>query len=114
MSERNIVSFLRRLSHQRELLDALKAKSKAEVLQAAERYGHPFTEQEYDRFVWDLEGRIAARRGEQFDPHFPLWETMWGRTYLEFLVLHLLPTITDADVEAVLASYASQGGSAGA
>ena len=31
--------------------------------------------------------------GEPFDAQFPLWQTMWGQYYLEYLVLDLLPAL---------------------
>src|SRR5262249_17796137 len=42
------------------------------------------------------------RRGEQFDQRFSLWQTMWGQYYLEYLVLDLLPSFADAEIEAAL------------
>lgn len=105
MSERNVVAFLRRLAHEPGALATLQTKSKAEVVAAAVAYGHPFTDAEFDWFVWALEERLAERRGEAFDAYYSLWETMWGRHYLAFLVQTLIPSITDEDVEAVLAAH---------
>ena len=39
--------------------------------------------------------RLAQRRGEPFDAHFPLWQTMWGRYYLEYLVTDLLASLEE-------------------
>lgn len=107
MSELNVVTFLRRLAHEPGALATLQTKSKAEVTAAAAAFGHPFTDAEFDWFVWALEERLAARRGEAFDAYYSLWETMWGRHYLTFLVQTLIPSITDEDVEAVLAAHAA-------
>jgi hypothetical protein len=103
MSGANLVDFLRTVAVRADLLDSLKVQSKADVVAAAAAVGLPFTEREFDAVIWDLEVQLAQKRGEPFDAHFPLWETMWGRYYLEYLVLDMLPSFTDAELEAVRA-----------
>jgi hypothetical protein len=103
MSGANLVDFLRTVAVRADLLDSLKVQSKADVVAAAAAVGLPFTEGEFDAVIWDLEVQLAEKRGEPFDAHFPLWETMWGRYYLEYLVLDMLPSFTDAELEAVRA-----------
>lgn len=95
MSENNVVAFLRRLAEQPELLDRLKTQSKAEAITAAGEMGLPFTEQEFNTLIWSLEGRLAVHRGEPFSEKFSLWHLMWGRYYLEYLVVDLLPALQD-------------------
>lgn len=95
MSEANIVEFLRGLAAQPELCDRLKDKSKDKVIEAAAKAGHPFTAEEFNSFIWDLEDRLAQRRGEPFDQRFPLWQLLWGKYYLEFLVFDLVPSLTE-------------------
>jgi hypothetical protein len=102
MSAENLVEFLRTLATRADLIESLKVQSKDEVIAAAAAFGLPFTEAEFDSIVWDLEVQLAKRRGEPFDGHFPLWETMWGCYYLEYLVLDMVPSLRDSDVEAVL------------
>ena len=81
MSAQNLMTFLRSVAIRADILDALSRRSKDEVIAAAAAFGMPFTEAEFDRLIWDLEAHLAARRGENFDAHFPLWETMWGQSY---------------------------------
>lgn len=107
MTGRNLIEFLRTLAARADLLDGLKVRSKDEVVAAAADFGLPFTEAEFDRLIWDLEGHLARKRGEPFDAHFPLWETMWGKYYLEYLVLDMMPSFSEADFQAVLAQPAS-------
>lgn len=109
MSGRNLIAFLRTVASRADLLDALKLQGKDQVIAAAAAFGLAFTEAEFDRLIWDLEIRLAARRGEPFDAHFALWETMWGKHYLDYLVLDMMPALDDADVEAVLASGTTAG-----
>jgi hypothetical protein len=52
---------------------------------------------------------LAGKRGENFDAHFPLWETMWGKHYFDYLVADMMPSLDDADIEAVLAATPGAG-----
>jgi Nif11 domain len=111
MSERNLIAFLRTIAVRADVLEALRERSKDEVIATAAAFGLPFTEAEFDRLIWDLEIRLAEKRNEPFDAHFPLWETMWGKHYFDYLVLDMMPSLTDEDVEQVLAApRAAQGG----
>ena len=95
MSEANLLAFLRKLGDEPELLDELKVQGKDEVVKAAAELGLPFEPAEFDRLIWDLEGRLAEYRGEGFDGHFPFWRTMWGRYYLEALAVDLVPSLIE-------------------
>jgi len=102
MSSRNVIDFLRTVATQPDLLDHLKVKSKDEVIATAEQFGYPFTEPEFNSLIWDLEIHLANRRGEKFDPQFSLWQTMWGKYYLEYLVADLMSSFGEADFDAVM------------
>jgi len=95
MSEQNAIGFLQQVASRADLLPALMTLDKDDVLALAARSGFTFTEDEFDASVWDLEGRLAARRQEAFDGTFPLWETMWGKYYLEYLVTDLVPALAE-------------------
>ena len=95
MSSKNVIEFLRTVAVRPDLLDSLKYRTKDEVIQAAESFGFPFTNQEFDDLIWDLEAKLAGVRGENFDGTFPLWQTMWGRYYLEYLVVDLIPSFQE-------------------
>jgi hypothetical protein len=90
-----VLGFLRLMGDRAELLDTLKVRSKDDVLAAAGDLGFAFTEDEFDAYVWDAEVRLAQWRGEPFDAHFPLWQTMWGRYYLEYLVTDLISSLEE-------------------
>lgn len=100
MSSRNVIEFLRRISTEVDLLEHLKVQSKDDVIATAEQLGCPFTETEFNSLVWDLEVYLAEKRGEKFDTR--LFSTMWGKYYLEFLVIDLIPSFTDADIDVVM------------
>ena len=93
MSDQNVIEFLRLLGKQPDLLDDLKVKSKDEVIAAAATHGLPFAEADFDPLIWGLEVRLADKLGEAFDAQFPLWQTMWGQYYLEYLALDLIPAL---------------------
>lgn len=95
MSAKNAIEFLRTVAVRPDLLDSLKYRSKDEVLAAAASFGLPFTHEDFDTLVWDLEAKLAGVRGEEFDGTFPLWQTMWGRYYLEYLVVDLIPSFQE-------------------
>lgn len=90
-----VFAFLRQVGSRPDLLERLKDKNKDDVLSAAADLGFAFTENDFDTHVWDAEVRLAQRRGEAFDAHFPLWQTMWGRYYLEYLVADLVPGLEE-------------------
>ena len=94
----NVLRFLQSLATRPDRLDALKTQAKADVIAAASESGVPFDEGEFDAEIWDLEVRLAARRGEPFDQHFPLWQTMWGQFYLEYLVNDLIPALRETSI----------------
>ena len=90
-----VFDFLRLVGSRPDLLERLKVQDKDDVLSAAADLGFGFTENDFDTHVWDAEVRLAQRRGEAFDAHFPLWQTMWGRYYLEYLVADLVPSLEE-------------------
>jgi hypothetical protein len=104
MSNKNVIAFLRTLATQADLLEHLKVLSKDQVITTAEELGYPFTDVEFDPLIWGLEVYLAEKRGEKFDTHFPLWKTMWGKHYLEFLATDVIPSFTEADFDAVIAA----------
>lgn len=99
MSGQNVIEFLQVVAARSDVLNSLKTKPKQEVIEAAKAFGFPFSEKEFDTLVWDLEARLAKKRGEAFDAHFPLWQTMWGAYYLEYLVLDVIPSLEEAGIE---------------
>jgi hypothetical protein len=81
-------------------------RPKEEVIASASAFGLPFSEAEFDSLIWSLEEYLATKRGEKFDPQFRLWQTMWGKYYLEYLVLDLIPSFEEADFDAVMTMQA--------
>ena len=98
MSTSNLIAFLRTLAGQSDLLEVLATKGKYGIIAAAADLDLPFTESELDTEIWDLERRLAARRGEAFDAEFGLWRTMWGQFYLEYIVNDLLTSLEEANL----------------
>lgn len=101
MNSNPVIAFLSTVAARADLLDSLKVRSKDAVITAAAEFGFPFSEPEFDSLIWDLEVRLASQRGEEFDSRFPLWQTMWGQYYLEYLVIDLLPALEEADIPAI-------------
>ncbi len=95
----DVLEFLRLLAGRGDLLDSLKTRGKDDVIAAAAALGFAFTENDFDRCVWDAEVRLAEWRGEPFDARFPLWQTMWGRYYLEYLVTDLVSSMDETGLD---------------
>ena len=92
----NVIDFLRLVASREDVLATLRTRPKDDVIAAAADFDLPFTGDDFDAQVWDLEVRLAGARGEPFDAGFPLWQTMWGQYYLEYLVTDLIPSLDEA------------------
>jgi hypothetical protein len=101
MAASDLLDFLRLLRSQRELLSDLSTRTKDEVCETASTMGYSVAAEDFDLTVWPLEMELAKKRGEEFGPNFSLWNLMWGRYYLEFVVDDVLPSFTDAELERV-------------
>jgi predicted ribosomally synthesized peptide with nif11-like leader len=98
MSKKEVTVFLNSLKHQSDLRDKLRTLPKQEVLKYAKESGYDFTEQEFDETVWGLEILLADKLGEIFDFNFSLWETMWGKYYLDYLIDNVIDCLSSAEI----------------
>ncbi len=67
MTTTNVIEFLRTVAARPDVLDSLKTRSKDDVIDAAAGFGYPFSEADFDSIIWDLEAKLAGKRGEQYD-----------------------------------------------
>lgn len=102
MSERNLIAFLQTVAVRADVLGALEWLEKDDVIAAAAAFGLEFSEPEFDGLIWALEEHLAATRGEAFNGHFALWETMWGQSYFSYLAKDVITSLTPSDIEAVI------------
>ncbi|NCR15931.1 MAG: hypothetical protein GPJ22_00655 [Microcystis aeruginosa LL13-03] len=100
MSKKEVSKFLKVLAEDSLLKNELKVKQKDEVMRYAQQT-YDFTQREFDDVVWTLESLLADKRGEKFDLAFSLWETMWGKYYLEFVIDNVIGSLSDQDMEKV-------------
>ncbi|HZR52770.1 MAG TPA: hypothetical protein VFB06_25060 [Streptosporangiaceae bacterium] len=96
MSTANIPAFLRYLAANQNQLEELETQAKDNVIRRAADLGFEFSEDEFDTLIWDSEQRLAEFRRDKFDATFPLWDLMWGKYYLEYLVTDLTPSCTES------------------
>ncbi|MGL5925980.1 Nif11-like leader peptide family natural product precursor [Chroococcidiopsis sp.] len=102
MARTEVVNFLQALVRQPELQAKLKTLPKPEVLAYAEQAGYKFTESEFDDTVWGIEIFLANKLGENFDLTFSLWETMWGKYYLEYLAANVIDSLSQKEIDEFL------------
>ena len=85
MIDPNVFRFLAELAKDPETLRVLGMKSKADVLSESRARGYVFDETTFDATLWGTEIKLAELIGEPFDFSCSMWETMWGKSYLEYL-----------------------------
>lgn len=99
MASKQVIDFFKALANQPDLRQKLRTLPKQEVLSYAPKLGYEFTEKEFDDTVWGLEGFMANLLGESFDLSFSLWETMWGKHYLDYLIDNVIESFSDQQIE---------------
>lgn len=95
MGNPEVFRFLSALGQDHALLAEHANAPKDVVLALAARQGYGFGEAEFDATLWETEAALAARIGEAFDFSCSMWETMWGKSYLEYLALTVAPLALD-------------------
>lgn len=98
MAKISVFEFLQDVADDPALQLDLRTKSKPEVLGYANKAGFDFSEKEFDDAIWGIEMFLANKVGEPFDLSFSLWETMWGKYYLEYLIDNVLGCVTQEDI----------------
>ena len=96
MSTANVPEFLRYLAANPNQRKELETQAKEYVIWWAGELGFDFSETEFDTLIWNSEQQLAEFRGDKFDATFPLWDLMWGKYYLEYLVTDLAPSCTES------------------
>jgi len=90
-----VLDFLVELSKHKMSRSKLRHANKEKVLETARELGYVFTEEQYDHTLFGFEEQLAKNIGEEFsDPTFTLWNLMWGKTYLDYLLDGIVPIIT--------------------
>lgn len=91
MNDPAVFLYLAGLGKDRDRLAALRLLPKEAVLADARAQGYGFDEAGFDATLWQTELALAERIGEPFDFACSMWETMWGKAYLEYLALTVAP-----------------------
>lgn len=102
MTDAAVFHYLYALGQDRDRLATLRHAQKAVVMADARAHGYAFDETAFDATLWQTEIALAERIGEPFDFACSMWETMWGKTYLEYLALTVAPvTLTAFHAETI-------------
>ena len=91
MNNPEVFQFLAGLVRTPDILAALATEPKEAVLAEARTQGYTFDEAMFDSTLWETEIILAKRIGEPFDFSCSMWETMWGKAYLEYLATVVAP-----------------------
>jgi hypothetical protein len=86
MRDLRVFEFLQYLACHPDDLVRLRHLPKSDVLAFASAKDFQIIESVFDETLWQAEIAIAARIGEPFDFSCSMWETMWGKYYLDYLV----------------------------
>src|SRR5438874_2135903 len=95
MPQQDFVRFLTAARGSTAMVASYGPRNLPQLVFHAKNDGYDFTAEDVAAVVGDLEAKLAGKRGEQFDPQFSLWQTMWGKYYLEYLVLDLVPSFVE-------------------
>lgn len=93
MIDWRVFEFLQSLGQRPRELDRLRSLPKGDVLVFAADHGFALSEADFDETLWQAEIAIAARIGEPFDFGCSMWETMWGKHYLDYLVQNVATVV---------------------
>lgn len=91
MTDPTVFHYLDGLGRDGIRLAGLRLAPKEAVLADARALGYTFDEAAFDATLWQTEIALAERIGEAFDFSCSMWETMWGKAYLEYLALTVAP-----------------------
>jgi hypothetical protein len=91
MPDAAVLRFLAGLGADSAAMARLRHAPMETVMAEARARGFTFDESTFADTLWQTEMSLAARIGEPFDFNCSLWETMWGRSYLDYLALTVAP-----------------------
>jgi hypothetical protein len=99
MSQNEAIRFLTALRNDPNLRAAYRDRNLIQVVFHARDLGHEVTGEDLVKIVARLEyGVIVAKDQQPFDGRSRLWRSMWGRTYLDYVLDHVLSRFTDGEL----------------
>jgi hypothetical protein len=98
-SEAGFMRFLRALRDDPELLARYDQRNLAQLLFHAKNDGFDFAAADAEEVIGRLEYDVITQQdGEPVDGSSRLWQDMWGRRYLRYLVDHVVRRYTDVEL----------------
>jgi hypothetical protein len=108
MSQESFVKFLSAARRSVAMKTRYDGRNLSELLFHARNEGYAFTAEEVAAVVGALEANvILVKDGDPFDGSSRLWQQMWGRHHLEYLVDHVVARHTDAELTSLIAKAGS-------
>jgi hypothetical protein len=102
MSRESFLSFLTTARDDRVMLTRYTQRNLSQLLFHAKNDGFDFSVDDITALIGKLEiGVILTKDREAVNGDSTLWRHMWGRTYLEYLVEHVVERFSDQQLRAL-------------
>jgi hypothetical protein len=112
MSQNTAIQFLTAVRDGAALRAAYRDRNLLQVVFHARDLGYDLTAEDLVKAVARLEFQVIVEKDRQpFDGGSRLWRGMWGKTYLDYVVEHVLGRFSDAELRALFAPADAAAGS---
>ncbi|QHG20424.1 Nif11-like leader peptide family natural product precursor [Nostoc sp. ATCC 53789] len=103
MSKENVINFLRACTNDTALLEKFEQKNLPEVILHAKSLGYGFSSEELSAVIGSMEAQIITEKmGEEINAYSSLWQRMWGKYRLQYVVEELFRTFSNMELKQFL------------
>jgi hypothetical protein len=109
MSQENFLEFLSAVRASAAALARYNRRNLSELLFHAKNEGYEFTAEEVAEVIGKLEASVILTKDrDPYDGTSRLWQEMWGKCRLEYLVNHVVNRHTDEELRSFVDSRGSE------
>lgn len=103
MSQKSFIEFLSAAHASAAVLARYNRRSLSELLFHVKNEGFDFTSEEVAEVIGKLEASVILTKDQDpYDGTSRLWQKMWGRRHLEYLVNHVVARHTDEELRSLI------------
>ncbi len=103
MSQQSFMQFLLAARENAAMLTSYNQRNLSQLLFHAKNEGFDFTAEDMAKVVSKLEANVILTKDrDSFDGSSRLWQEMWGRYHLAYLVNHVVERHTDQELQSLL------------